>query len=56
MPLFLHYILFDENFIGSLKKHYVQHARILIKEKQNSDQKCKGLKDGGIWENFWQLP
>ena len=41
MPLFLHYILFDENFIESLKKRYVQYARILIKEKQNSDKNAQ---------------
>ena len=29
---------------------------MLIKEKQNNNQKYEGWKNGGICKNFWQLP
>ena len=31
-----------------LKNLYIQHAWVLIIEKQNSSQKCEGWRDGGI--------
>ena len=32
-----------------LKNLYIQHAWVLIIEKQNSSQKCEGWRDGGIY-------
>ena len=39
-----------------IKELYIQHAWMLIKEKQNNNQKYEGWKNGGICENFWQFP
>ena len=34
----------------------LQHAWILIIEKQNNDQKSEEWKDGGIYQKNWPLP
>ena len=45
MQLFLHYILFDENFVFfKLKLLYIQYAWISVMKKQNSNQNVKVKK------------
>ena len=51
IPALYNYIL-----LVKLKNLYTQHAWILIMEKQNSNQKCEGWKDGVVCRTFWPLP
>ena len=41
IQLFLHYIVFGENFIVKLKDLYIQYSWISIMKKQNSNQNVK---------------
>ena len=56
MQLFLHYYFWVNPLLVKLKILYIQHTWILIMEKEKSNQKSEGWKDGRICQNFWLVP